>query len=136
MSIKKTKEQIATLKWAHFVDQNDGTRSLEVEELKALAASHTELLDLALRVKEHLYCGLDDDALAPVVDEAIRRAEGDDSFSALEVTRRKLRILLEAAKAMTAAWAESWDCSRDPGHELMEPAQNRLVDAVKQAEGE
>lgn len=104
MNIEKTKEQIAAMPelWVdgdchcgtfrltmpHGMSRvSEGERGVlfihtkvwcpddPVHKLVALSDSHTELLDLAKRVQEHLRFGLDEDALAMVVDEAIKKAE-------------------------------------------------------------
>lgn len=42
--------------------------------------------------------------------------------------------LLEAAKALSDAWGDSWDCSADPGHHLMNGPQTELIAAIEEAE--
>lgn len=76
--ISKTKERIAALKWAHFVDQNDGTSPLEIADLKALADSHTALLNGIKKLGQWYK-----DSGGPVPDEAralldlVKQAEGE-----------------------------------------------------------
>jgi hypothetical protein len=72
MSIKETKEQIADLKWAHFVNQNDGTSPIEVPDLKALADSHTALLEAAKGIDEYV---CQDSDMAFRIMAAVEQAE-------------------------------------------------------------
>ena len=39
-----------------------------------------------------------------------------------EISTDDLKALAEWVEAVDGAWSKSWDCSRDPGHGIMEAA--------------
>lgn len=61
--------------------------------------------------------------------EEVRQGRADAEHRAFELGAKNA-LLRRTISDLTMAWSRSWDCSRDPGHAIMEEALGRAAEAL------